>query len=66
MKKQAASPGTRKANPVARHAGKFNRSSQFLDRKKEAKRGYQRCKKSNGYLRDDSKSVSFESCLLSS
>jgi hypothetical protein len=66
MKIQKTSPESRKNNPVARHAIKFNRSSQFLDRKKAEKRGYRRCKDSARYLQDDSKPVFNETCLLSS
>lgn len=38
----------KKRNPVAKNAGKFNRSSVQEDRKKASKRGYQKYKSPHG------------------
>ena len=38
-----------KSNPVAKHAGKYNRAVVHVDKKKNAKRGYRKHKKQTPY-----------------
>lgn len=66
MKRQTMSWDSRKNNPVAKHAHQFNRSNTFIDRKKAAKRGYNKFKQNLKDLRDDSKANLFGFALLSS
>lgn len=54
MEKSTASQDTRKSNPVAKHAIKFNAAKIFKDRKKAEKHGYSRFKKD---FRDEEKTI---------
>jgi hypothetical protein len=78
MNKKAPVQGPAKTNPVAKHAGKFNRSTVFQNRKKAAKNGRTRFKVNftdlgnsgkagkMGCKREDSKVIFQKTVLLSS